>query len=82
MFWCSVQRFSETYFTLRRTQQDVVESVYIGRLVTYPLFLSEFNELNFLDRFSKNTQISNFMKIRLLVAEFSKRIDGQTDGQA
>jgi len=32
--------------------------------VKYPLFLSDFNETNFLDRFSENTQILNFMKIR------------------
>ena len=31
----------------------------IGVLVKYLLFLSDFNE----NRFSKNTQVSNFMKI-------------------
>ena len=34
--------------------------MYIGIHVNYPLFLSDWN---FLDRFSKNIQISNFMKI-------------------
>jgi hypothetical protein len=33
------------------------------------LFLSDCNETIFLDRFSKNTQISNFMKIRPVVTE-------------
>jgi hypothetical protein len=44
----------------------------------YPVFLSDFNETtNFLERFSKNTQISNFMKIRLVGAELF-HADGQT----
>jgi len=34
--------------------------MYIGFHVKYPLFLSDWN---FLDRFSKNIRISNFMKI-------------------
>jgi len=47
--------------------------MYIGRYVKYPFFLSEF-----LDRFSKNAQISNFMKIRPLGAELF-HVDGQMD---
>jgi len=38
-------------------------------------------DLNFFDRFSKNTQISNFMKIRLVEAELSLA-DGWTNGRA
>jgi len=34
----------------------------IGLHVKYPLFLSDFNETGFLERFSENTPISNFMK--------------------
>ena len=38
--------------------------------VKYPLFLSDFNETwDFLDRFSKNAQRSNFMKNRPVEAE-------------
>jgi hypothetical protein len=36
--------------------------------VKYPLFLADFNETNFIDRLSKKTFISNFIKIR--AAEF------------
>jgi len=32
--------------------------MYIGRHVKYPLFFPGFNETNFLEIFSKNTQIS------------------------
>jgi hypothetical protein len=35
--------------------------------------------VNFLDRFSKNTQISNFMKIRPAAAELLYHVDRRTD---
>jgi len=38
--------------------------MYIGLHVKYPLFLSDFNETWIIDRFSKNPQVPNFMKIR------------------
>ena len=45
----------------------------------YPLFLSDFNETCiFLDSFSTNTRISNFMKIRPERAELFDA-DGWTD---
>ena len=51
----------------------------------YPLFLSEFNDSwNFLNKFSKNPQISNPTKIRPVGAELfhaDGRTYGQTDGQ-
>jgi hypothetical protein len=53
--------------------------MYLGLHVKYPLLLSDFNEtwFFFLDRFSKNTQISNFMKIRPAGAELF-HVDRQT----
>jgi hypothetical protein len=54
--------------------------MYSNLHVKYRLFFSDLNETNFPDRFSRNTQISNFMKIRQVGAE-SFHEDGQTDGQ-
>jgi hypothetical protein len=52
----------------------------IGLYVKYPLLLSNFDEtwIFFVDRVSKNTQISNLMKIRLMGPELfhvERRID-------
>jgi len=57
----------------------------IGLHVYYPYFLSDFNQnrIFFMD-FTKNTQISSFMKIRPVGAELchaDRRRDGQTDKQ-
>jgi len=55
--------------------------MFIGLNVKYSLFLSYFNDnLNFIDIFSKNTQISNFIKIRPVGAELF-HADGWTDGE-
>jgi hypothetical protein len=59
----SLQRLSEIFFILRRTERDIIENV---RWFSYkvPIILFRFyRNLNFLDGFSKNPQISNFMKI-------------------
>ena len=54
----------------------------IGLHAKYPLYLPVFNEsLNFLDRFPKNTQMSNFVKIRPVGTELF-HADGRTDGPA
>jgi hypothetical protein len=56
----------------------------IQRHVKYLLFLQILINFNFLNIFSKNTQISNFMKIRLVGAELYhavRRTERQTDGQ-
>ena len=49
--------------------------IYIGFHVKYPLFLSDF-----LDTFSKNIQILDFMKICLLVTELFY-VDRRREGQ-
>ena len=46
------------------------KKIYIGRQVKYPLFFSDLNETwIFLTDFQKNTQMSNFMTVRLVRAE-------------
>jgi len=51
--------------------------MYIGLHVKYLSILSDFNETNFLDRFSKSPQISNFIKFRPVGAGLF-RADGET----
>jgi len=51
--------------------------MHVGLHVKCPLFLSDFNEFNFLHRFSKNTH-TNFTKILPVEAELFQA-DGQTD---
>jgi hypothetical protein len=55
--------------------------MYIALHVKYPLFLSRFNELEFSQQIKKRkAQISNFMKIIPVGAEFF-HVDRQTGGQ-
>ena len=54
------------------------KEMYIGLQVKYPLFLSGFNETLIVDRFSKNIQISNLMKICPVGAELL-HAEGRTD---
>jgi hypothetical protein len=66
VFWCSLQSLSETFLILRWFERDVIKNVYWLH-VKYALFLSYFHETwIFLNIFPKSTQISNFVKIRLL----------------
>ena len=78
VFWFSLQALSETVSILKRIERNIV--INVQRLhVKYPLFLSDSNEtLIFPNRFSKNNQISNFIKIRSVKAELLQA-DGRTD---
>ena len=64
---------------IRRNERDIIYVCWSSCKV--PLVLSVFNgyELS-LDRFSKNTQISNFFKIRPMGVKLF-HADGQTDRQ-
>ena len=49
---------------------DILSKMYVGLHVQYPLWLSDFNETSiFSTVYRKNSQISNFKKIRPVGAE-------------
>jgi hypothetical protein len=77
VFWFSLHLLSELFFILRRIKRDTCTHALCKALIILERF--QWN-LNFLDRGSKNTQISNFMKIRQVGAELF-HADRQTDGQ-
>jgi hypothetical protein len=57
--------FCLKHFSFQEEFSGVLSQTYIGHHVKYPLVLTHFKRnLNFLHRFSKKPQISNFMKIR------------------
>ena len=78
VFWFSLQLLSETFLILRETERDMIENVYRSSC-KLPFILSDFNETwTFSTEFRKNTQISNFIKIRSVEAGLF-HADGQTD---
>jgi len=60
---------SETFLIVRRIERDMIKMC-IRLHLKYPLTLSDFNETDFFDKFSKNTQISNLIKIHPVGGEF------------
>jgi len=71
--------FDWNYLILRRNERDVIKKMYFGLHVKYPIFLSCFNETWFFSSdFLENLQISNFMKIRPVGAEYF-HASGRTD---
>jgi hypothetical protein len=82
VFLFSLQFLSETFFILRRNERDIIKNVYWSSCKVSAIIVRLKYGLNFLDRFSKNTQISNFMKIRPVGNELfhaNGRTDIQTD---
>ena len=64
-----------------RIQRDIIINAHRSSRQRCPLFLSDINKnLNFLDRFSKNPQMSNFMIIHPVGAELF-HADGRKEGR-
>jgi len=82
VYWICSTNLSKTLLILRRIQRDIVINVYRSSCkVPVILVRTEWN-LNFLNRFSKNAQILNFVKIRPVEAELfhvEEQMDRQTD---
>jgi len=78
VFWFSLQLLSENFLILSRTEWDIIIKV-LRSIFKVPVILVRFYwNLNLLNRFSKDTEISNFMKIRPVGAKFF-HADGRTD---
>ena len=68
----------ENVLILRRTERDMIINVYSSSCKVQVILVRFYLNKNFLDIFSKNTQILNYMTIRPVGAELILRTDGQT----
>ena len=73
---------SELFLIIRRVQRDIIINIHRSLSKVPVILVRIYKNLNSLERFSKNTQISNLMKVRPVGAELfhaEKQADRQTD---
>jgi hypothetical protein len=71
---------SEKFLILRRPERDMINNIYWYSCKVLDILVGLERNSNFLDRYSKNTKIANFMKICHMGAELF-HVEGRTDGQ-
>ena len=64
-----LQRLSEAFLILRRTERDIIKSIYWSSYKGPVIPVRFQRNLNLINSFSKNTPIPNFKKIRPTRAE-------------
>jgi hypothetical protein len=77
-FWFSLHLLSAIYVILRKIVRDIIINLQRSSCEVPVILVRFYLNLHFLDRFFKNAQISNFMKICPAEAELF-HADGETD---
>ena len=70
--------FSEIFDIPRRLQRNIIINIHRSPRTLPVILVTFWSNVNFLDRFSKNTQIPNLIKIHPVEAELF-HVDGRTD---
>ena len=73
--------FSEAFLIPRRSEPDKIKNVSLSSGKVHDILVRFSRNFYFLDKFSKNTQLSNFINIRLVRVELlleGERTDRQT----
>ena len=76
-FWFTLQILSEMFIILRRNERDITIDVHRSSCEVHDILVRLQRNLNFLNRFTKISQISNYMKTRTVEVELF-HADGQT----